>query len=788
MARNTSSSKVKVKRKSKRSKKKKVSGKRRQRKKKPQKRVWLRRLGMLAALTAVCLGAYTFYLDYRVTRTFEGGRWDVPAHVYARPLELYAGLQISALELKHELTRLGYQRDSKADLPGTFAVGRDSIILTTREFQFFDGKQDAKSLRIAFARDEILSIRNRADDYAEALVRLDPLLIGSLFPGGGEDRVLLSPDQIPDLLVRALIAVEDRSFFDHMGVDPKGIARAFFANLAAGEIKQGGSTLTQQLVKSYYLDGRRTLGRKFNEAIMAMLLEFRYEKEELLNAYVNEIFLGQDGARAIHGFGLASHFYFNKPLWELRGDEIALLVGLVKGPSFYDPQRHPIRAKERRSIVLAQMLEQEVATEDQIAQWQDTPITLANDTQQSSYFPAYMSLVRQQLRREYDDQDLTRAGLRIFTSFDPVIQRKAEKALTDFLSSREDDGLNGAVVVTTVDGAEVLAVVGGRRTGFDGFNRAVNARRPIGSLVKPAVYLAAFESSDYHLLSIINDEPITVELDRNRSWSPENYDDAYVGDVTLLRSLAESRNVPTVRLGLSVGIEIVINALKRMGVNQDIDAYPSLLLGTLELSPVEVAQMYNTLANGGFLTPQKGVRFVTDSEGSPLGRYPLKIKRTLQSDSLHQVVQGLVAVVHRGTAKSVGNSFPSETTVAGKTGTTDDLRDSWFAGFSGNYLSVVWLGHDDNKSTGLTGASGALKVWTGLMGGLSNQGLLLDAPDGFEPAWVDYPSGLMSREDCGDAWPVSLPDHVDVARHPQCDRGGRFGKRALRWLHKVFGG
>ncbi|MEM7280441.1 MAG: penicillin-binding protein 1B [Pseudomonadota bacterium] len=768
-------------------KKKKKTKSRKQRNKRASKRkTWLRAVAGLAGVGLVALLIYTLYLDFRITRSFEGGHWDVPAQVFARPLEIYVGQNLSALQLKEELLALGYQRDGTASLPGTFAVGRDSLIVTTRGFKFFDGWQDPTSLRVNFGENYIASIEDRGSGANVPLARLDPLLIGSLLPGGGEDRVLLTPSEIPELLTASLLAVEDRSFFSHHGLDPRGIARAFFVNVTSGELKQGGSTLTQQLVKSYYLDNRRTFVRKFNEAIMALLLEIRYSKEELLTAYINEIFLGQDGSRAIHGFGLASHFYFNKPVRELDGHEIALLVGMVKGPSLYDPRRNPERAKNRRDLVIDQMQAQNLVESSRAGEWKTHELRLADGESNRGYFPAYLGLVRQQLKREYQESDLTKAGLRVFTAFDPMVQRQAETSLTEYLSRHEDDNLDGAVVATTVDGAEVIAVVGGKRVAFHGFNRALEAKRPVGSLVKPAVYLAAFESERYHLLSEVVDEAIVVDLSNTTQWSPSNYDQEYVGEISILRALAESRNIPSVRVGLDVGIDSVVTVLRRLGVVGEINQYPSLLLGSLELTPLQVAQMYNTLGNGGFLTPLKAVRAVSDSTGEPLGRYPLQVRQTVQSAPLHQLLQGMVAVMQRGTGANSQSRLPKSVAVAGKTGTTDELRDSWFAGFSGNYVGVVWLGRDDNESTGLTGAAGALQVWADLMAGLPNHGLLLDSPDGFTPSWVSYESNRMTGETCSDSWPVSLPDSTRLPPPAPCLEKPRVGRRALSWIKGLF--
>ena len=559
------------------------------------------------------------------------------------------------------------------------------------------------------------------------MIRLDPLLIGSIFPIHGEDRIVVSPAQVPPLLPEALKAVEDRKFDTHHGVNPLAILRALFVNVRAGQVEQGGSTLTQQLVKSYFLDSRRTLGRKAEEAVMAVILESRFEKADIMNAYINEIYLGQDGQRAIHGFGLASQFYFGKPLAELDLREIALMVAIVRGPSYYDPRRHPERALARRNLVLRVLAERGVVSEADAERATARPLGVAEAGQKSAvFFPAFLDLVRRQLRADYQEEDLTEAGLVVFTTLDPLLQEKAEDALESELDRQDasgrkvSHGLEGVMVVTSPQTGEVVAMVGGRHASFDGFNRALDAKRPIGSLAKPLVYLSALETGRY-----------TPAIDRSRPagrrsscrtarpGQPANYDREIRGDMPAVRALTQSLNLPTVNLGLEVGLPRVARTFVQLGLDEEPAAYPSMLLGATNLSPYEVAQMYNTLANGGFRSPLRAVRAVMAESGKQLKAPQLEVAEAAPADAVYTLDRMLIEVMERGTGRPARRTLPAGLVVAGKTGTSNDYRDSWFAGFSGAHLIVVWMGHDDNSQTGLTGTTGALAAWSKLMSSIT---------------------------------------------------------------------
>ncbi len=711
----------------------------------------------LAFAALALLAAYIAFLDFQVYRQFEGKRWSLPARVYARPLELYVGLALSPSAFADELRALGYRFVSRPRRPGEVARDGSRFRLVTRPFRFWDGAEPSRDLRLEFSGARLESLGDGARRPV-ALARLDPLEIGSIHTARQEDRVLLRLSDVPPELVQALIAVEDRDFYRHHGISLRAIGRALLANLRAGSVVQGGSTLTQQLVKNFFLSSDRSLWRKLNEALMALLLELRYDKDEILEAYINEIYLAQDGQRAIHGFGLGSRYYFQRPVEELDTARIALLVGMVKGPSYYNPRRHPERARERRNLVLRIMREQGIISRAEEQRARTAPLGLVEAAEGTSKtFPAFVDLVRRQLRRDYREDDLTSEGLKIFTTLDPQVQWALQKSLARRIAAfgRAQPELQGAALVTSASNGEVLALAGGRRAGFAGFNRALDARRQVGSLLKPAVYLTALEQPRrYTLATRIDDGPLEIESG-GELWRPENYDHSFHGEVLLYQGLAHSYNVATVRLGLELGVEAVIRTLRRLGVGGPLRPWPSLFLGATELSPLEVTQIYQTLASGGFHTPLRAIRAVLDETDQPLQRYPLSVQRVVDPVPALLITRALQLVVAEGTARSLAGRFRADAGLAGKTGTTDGLRDSWYAGFDGERLAVVWLGRDDNQPMGLTGAAGALQVWADLFRRSGVSVLRPAVPEAIEWHAIDRETGGLADNGCGD--PVQLP-------------------------------
>ena len=601
----------------------------------------------------------------------------------------------------------------------------------------------------------IESITDITKSEEVAIVRMDPVQIGSFYPTIKEDRVLIKLEEAPDSLIKGLLASEDRDFYQHFGVSLKGIARAMWTNVRAGGMVQGGSTITQQLVKNFYLTNERRLSRKVKEALMALILEYRYSKNEILEAYLNEIYLGQNGSSAVHGFGLASEFYFGSTLKDLPLEQVASLVALVRGPSEYDPRRFPDRALQRRNLVLEQMAAEGYLSKDQAAQAIAKPLSVIPRMQRSSNrYPGFLDLVKRQLRQDYREEDLTSQGLRIFTTLDTQVQDVLEKTVETKLKQLEKTAhaneLETAVIVTRRDSGEVTALTSGRENMAGGFNRALDAVRPIGSLIKPAIYLTALEYPDkYTITTRVSDSTIVVKGQNGTDWIPKNYDHKEHGSVALHTALAKSYNLATVRIGMDVGVARVAKTLKNMGVTRPLDLYPSLLLGAASLTPIEVTQMYQTLAGDGFSTPIKSIRAVVDTDDKQLQSYPFTVRQAVDPAATYIVNTILQEVMHEGTGKAAYSSFPKDYGLVGKTGTTNDAKDSWFAGYTGDYLSVVWLGRDDNKPIGLTGATGALPLWVALMQQISTQTVNLIPPDNVKLLWVEPGSGLLTKKGCG---------------------------------------
>jgi penicillin-binding protein 1B len=730
---------------------------RNRRKKRPDQRavtltgLWLFQLLLIFLF---CSAAYIFWLDHLIRTEFEGKRWSLPARVYARPLELYRGLKINPDDLIRELKLLGYQHEQQVDGPGEYSLAGEALHLFSRTFEFWDGREMSRKVRLDFAGDRIDGLTDAKTREPVPVMRLDPLLIGKIHPEHREDRVLVSYDDIPPVLVNSLVAVEDRNFFGHSGLDPRGILRAMWVNLRKGELVQGGSTLTQQLVKNFFLTQDRTLWRKFNEIFMSVLLEWHYSKPEILTAYINEVYLGQHGALGIHGFGTAAEFYFARPLNELRIDQVALLVGLVKGASFYNPRRHPERAFQRRNLVIEQMQKLGYLDASEAGKASSAPLDIADSPGWSSAkYPDYMDLVRRQLQQDYQSEDLRTEGLRIFTTLDPYIQDVAGSAVARVLSRLEKsrglsrNPLQASAIITNVATGEILALIGGRDNEIAGFNRALDARRPIGSLIKPVVYLTALSQPDkYNVLSMLRDEPVTVRQPDGKTWKPKNYDNIAHGQVPLHTALEHSYNLATVNLGMKVGIPHVIKTLRLLGINSEVPNYPSVLLGALDLTPFEVTQIYQTLAGNGFTVPLRAIRDVLDKEGRPLQRFAIRIRQSLDSRAIFITNFLLTRVVSNGTARMLSSRFPELLPLAGKTGTTNDLRDSWFAGFGDNILAIIWIGRDDNKPAGLTGAAGALQVWADIMRVLKPAPLSLLPPENV--MWIKMINGRRSTDDC----------------------------------------
>lgn len=710
----------------------------------------------------VAFSIYLIRLDNIVRDKFEGQRWDIPAKVFARPMEIYVNAPVSQQDLQEELKLLGYKSAESYTKSGSYVTSGDTLYVHTRGFDFGDRVEPEQILKVSFNGEQINDV-SATKPSTSGIARLEPLLIGGIYPQHNEDRVLIKLNKVPKPLIEALIATEDRNFYHHHGVSPRGIARAVVSNITGGK-RQGGSTLTQQLVKNFYLSPERTLKRKVNEAFMAMLIELHYDKDEILEAYLNEVNLGQNGNYSINGYGLASQFYFGLPLRELNISQQAFLVGLVQGPSLYNPWRNPETAKRRRDIVLNNMLVMGYLTQEQYETEKARPLNvITKPTLGPARFPDFLDIVRRQLRTEYQEGDITNQGLRIFTTLDPLAQTRIQQSFKNTVANLSRSNpkrlkdLQGAVLVTHPENGELVAAVGSTQD-FTGFNRALDAKRQVGSLLKPVIYLTATESNRYHWGSPIEDSELSIKTD-GKTWTPKNYSGRPHGVVPMSQALANSYNLSAVRLAQEFGMSTFINHLKKFGVTSDIPSYPSIYLGAVDMSPMEVMSLYGNFATGGFKYPVKAIRSVVDANGRLVDRYGLTVQPTIDPAYAYILNNGLQQVMSSGTGQSAYSTLPRNLGLAGKSGTTNDTRDSWFAGYSGNYLAVVWLGLDDNKITGLTGSSGALPVWTSVMKQLRQKPVNLHQPGEVQWQWVDRATGHLSAQGCEGAMYIPLTRH-----------------------------
>ncbi|MDO2949659.1 penicillin-binding protein 1B [Aeromonas simiae] len=737
------------------------------RKKKPAKKGAARRsigrtlfwLGFkLALVGAAFMVVFGIYLDTKVRERFDGEKWQLPVMVYSRPLELYPGQRLSRDQMLRELKMLNYKPVRQPHQPGEYALTSAGIDLVRRPFEFFDGADGARGLRLAFNGPRLATISGLESGRQMGFAQMDPVLLDRINTEDREDRLLVRLSEVPDSLLITLLTTEDRDFYQHGGVSPVAILRAMVANLLAGHTVQGGSTLTQQLAKNFFLTRERSLWRKLQEVYMAVIIDYRYSKDEILEAYLNEVYLGQNFSQGVYGFGLASYFYFGIPATELDIDQVALLVGLVKGPSYYDPWRYPERALSRRNVVLKLLAEHGSLTEAEYQLASKQPLGIIPRGQMTyGRTPAFMTLLKREIQSQFGPDLLKQSGVKIFTSLDPIAQFAAEEAvakgLVEIEKARGKKKLEAAMVVSDWRKGEIVAVVGGRDPRYAGFNRALDARRQIGSLVKPSVYLTGL-SNGMNLQTPLKDQPIRIRGQDGQVWTPQNYDRKFLQSIPLMDALAGSRNVPTVNLGMQVGLDKVVDTLHKLGVEQTIQPYPSLVLGAIALSPLEVNQMYLPIANRGLTQPLSALRAVIDGSGRVMYKQNSVAKQVVDAEASWLTLFAMTKTVSQGTARSLNARFPG-LTMAGKTGTTNELRDSWFAGIDNNELVSVWVGRDDNTPAGLTGSNGALQLFSNYMGQRGVNSLSLTLPKGI--GWASFSRSSGGRVDSSCPGSVSVP-------------------------------
>ncbi|HHF3762869.1 TPA: penicillin-binding protein 1B [Haemophilus influenzae] len=659
---------------------------------------------------------YGGYLDWQIRSKMDGQIWHLPAEVYSRLESVKIADNLAFDEVIQILLDNEYRQTTMVAAPGDFKLEDDSIVVLRRAFPFPDKAEPQRVLRLRFNNNKLSRIEDLVTVKTVDEFRLAPKLIAML-QSDNEDRLAIPLQNYPRLLIDTLILTEDRRFYEHNGINPVGILRALIANIRAGQTVQGGSTLTQQLVKNLFLSRERTITRKANEALMSLVLDWRYDKNRILETYLNEIYLGQNGDTQIHGFELASQFYFGRSIREISLDQIALLVGMVKGPSLYNPWRNPQNALERRNIVLKLMLEHKMIGDELYQLLSQRPLGVQKKGQISRKYPAFIQTLQADLRRELGEHKISSLlGARIFSTMDLKQQAQAENAVVNTVSQLQlkmkNPHLEGAMIITDYRTGEIRAVVGGLQTQYAGFNRALMAKRQIGSLVKPSIYLTALSNPEqFRLNTPINNQPITINDKGSPPWQPRNYDKKYSGSVMLMDALARSLNIPTVNIGMKVGLSKVIDTQKAMGWdNVEIPKVPAMLLGSYTISPYDVTKLYQTLANQGGRIALTTVDSIADRQGNLIFQHDKSAKQVVPQEAAFQTLFAMQQTVERGTARSLQKDY-ADLHLAGKTGTTNESRDTWFVGIDGKNISTVWLGRDDNGETKLTGASGALQIY-----------------------------------------------------------------------------
>src|SRR5688572_22254263 len=738
---------------------------------------------LTAATLPIVIGSSVliyYYLRFSVMveRRLQGERWMIPARLYARPLVLRTGMALSAADLVKILNGLKYEE--KLEVPaaaGEFAVGKTTVTFAPRG----TGAEAAEPILVTFLKDRVTEIRGLRSKKTYATLTLEPELITYLFDESREKKRVVKFEEVPDHVVKAVLAIEDRRFFSHPGLDPWRILGAALRNYEADSYIQGGSTITQQLVKNFFLTPERTFRRKAQEALLAFVLERRAEKKDILELYLNEIYLGQVGTFSIQGVGQAARMYFQKDVGNLTLPEAALLAGMIQSPNPYNPYRHEARALERRNQVLKAMLDARFIERGVAEAAMAQPVLVKTASLDRSEAPYFVDLVRAQLAERYQSKDLATQNLAVYTSLDLPLQALAQKVLAAGLDraekmirrKRSEGPLQGALIAIEPSTGAVLALVGGREYGTSQYNRATQARRQPGSTFKPFVYLAAFEATfdDPGLppltpATVVEDAPTTFVFGRQR-YAPQNYEGTYKGYVTLRTALVHSLNVATVKVAEMIGYDRVANLWnKKLGMGDTAKPYPAIALGSFEATPLEIATSYNVLANNGLKVPPLTIVSVVDERNVALEQHKAAPQRVARPESTFLVVNMMRSVLNNGTAFAARGAMGFTADAAGKTGTTNDMRDAWFAGFTPDLLCVVWVGFDDNTPHNLSGAKAALPIWTEFMKGAQagSKGQRFAVPSQnvvfFE---VDRATGLLATPNC----PIIISESFVAGTEPQ---------------------
>jgi penicillin-binding protein 1B len=703
---------------------------------------------VIAAILLIFFVVYVLILDRLITKKFAGPKWDIPSKVYSDSLELYPGIAIDAIGLKEKLNRLGYQKiENEVTRNGEFKIEAEepepkeeeeeeerfetwTIYLHDFSYPFKEFNGLPVRFEIKDGVIEKIEAKKNEEEFEEVeLTEIEPELITEFFENRREDRQIVKLTEVPPNLSNAIIAIEDQRFLSHGGIDPRGILRAIYSNIRAGGIVQGGSTITQQLVKNFFLTQKRSFIRKFNEAVMAVMIEHKYSKDEILETYLNEVYFGQRGPAGIFGVAEAARFYFAKPLKELTLAECAALAAIIRSPRLYSPFKNRNAVIQRRNLVLKKMLESRTILKSEYLEATHEDLRPGLIAISSNIAPYFVDFVRQELLEHYSAKTLNTQGLKIFTTLEISLQILANDAVQTTLKRLESsfpalktsapkkfeekfEPLQAAFISIQPQSGYIRALVGGRDYNETQFNRVVQAYRQPGSLFKPFVFLAAFlqkGGSQYKLTGTQIDEPFQWRYE-GQTWEPKNYEETFRGEVTLREALENSINIPTAKLAREIGIKPIAALAKRMGIKTKLPPLPSIALGSSEVTMSDIATAYAVLANGGTHSTPLSIKHVVSPDGKVLEQRPIKIKKIIPDDISYLITYALQGAIDRGTARGLRMMNFSQT-AAGKTGTTSDYMDAWFAGYTPNLLAVSWVGFDRKRPLGLTGPQAAMPMW-----------------------------------------------------------------------------
>jgi penicillin-binding protein 1B len=742
---------------------------------------------LIFVLGGAALVIYGGYLSVRVEKRFSARRWSIPSTVYSDTTLLYPGQRLNSSLFNEKLANLGYRRvDHLPARKGEIRIGPDAMDIFLNDLKTPWNQREGFLVQIGFSENGIGTISRMDSGETIPILELEPEEIMQFFGQERERRQLISIEQVPEHLIWAVLAAEDHRFFQHYGIDLRGILRALVTNLRHGSIRQGGSTLTQQLAKNYFLTPARTIIRKFKEVILSVIIELKYDKREILEIYLNEIYLGQKGSVAINGVGEAAYFYFGKPVKQLTLSEAAVIAGLIKAPNHYSPYRDIKRCRSRRDAVLQAMYRWEWVTEAALQAALKQPIKAVGFIASHTKAPYFIDYLTEQLNTLYRPEDLSSLGLSIYTTLDPQVQRAAEKALAKGLAHLENSNaalqreapaekLQGAIVVMQPKTGHILALVGGRNYSVSQFNRITQARRQPGSAFKPIVYLSSL--SQFTPTSLLSNDPKSYTVN-GKLWEPQNFEPVTEYTVSLKDALKKSYNLATVDLAMQTGLERIVNTARRFHFTTPLKPYPSLALGAFEVIPIELARAYCVFAAEGVQPFPLSLKGVVDENDKILEQQHLNIERLITPAEAFVMTRMLRDVVQEGTARSLqwrGVTWP----VAGKTGTTNDFRDAWFVGYTPDILALVWVGFDNGDPIEATGAAAALPIWADLMNAIPQYRSETDfnMPEGVEKILVCSVTGLRAVAGCPEPSEVYfLAGHTPSEDCPLHDKGGFAGK------------